>query len=162
MERIKTRFDKWALDNEDMKAIQTIIPELNENEDERIRQALIRFFKNTHNWVNLKYDGDEIVAYLEKQKEPKPAEWSEEDEGKLKKVIATVQCAGNRVNNNATNIGLINWLQDRLKSLRPQTHWKPSKEQMEALNTLLCVGDFSYVGQAPKLQELYIDLKKLM
>ena len=48
-----------------------------------------------------------------------------------------------------------------LKSLRPQSYWKPSKEQIEALNTLLCVGDFSYVNQHQQLQGLYNDLKKL-
>ena len=41
IERISARFDKWALDNEDMKAIQTLIPELRESEDERIRKGLI-------------------------------------------------------------------------------------------------------------------------
>jgi hypothetical protein len=40
IERIKTRFDKWALDDEDMKAIQTLIPELKESEDERIRKEV--------------------------------------------------------------------------------------------------------------------------
>jgi len=61
-------------------------PELKESEDERIRKALIRFFKNTHDWVNLKYDGDEIVAYLEKQKEQKPImiQWTGKN---LKEVI---------------------------------------------------------------------------
>ena len=38
--RIKARFDKWALDDEDMKAIQTLIPELSESEDERIRKEI--------------------------------------------------------------------------------------------------------------------------
>ena len=86
------------------------------------------------------------------QKEQKP-EWSDEDERKLQKCIKIVE----------------RWEEDydiayapysgMLKSLRP--HWKPSEEQMEALNSLLCIGDFSYVGQATKLQELYIELKKL-
>ena len=41
-------------------------------------------------------------------------------------------------------------------------HWKPSEEQMEALNTLNLHGDLSYVGQQNQLISLYQDLKKLM
>ena len=75
IERIKTRFDKWALDNEDMEAIQTLIPELAESEDERILNALI-----THIRI---YEGDfttvgvtrlEMLDWLEKQKKQKPTE----------------------------------------------------------------------------------------
>ena len=53
-------------------ALRCIFPELAESEDERIRKALIKFFRGTDNWANLKYSGKEIVAYLEKQKEQKP------------------------------------------------------------------------------------------
>lgn len=73
IERIKARFDKWALDNEDMKAIQTLIPELGESE-ERIRKELVAFFKGMQDsdyhekyWHDLEID--RILAYLEKQKE---------------------------------------------------------------------------------------------
>lgn len=47
-----------------------------------------------------------------------------------------------------------------LRSLKP--HWKPSNEQMEALNALNLHGDLSYVGQQKQLISLYQDLKKLM
>lgn len=47
----------------------------------------------------------------------------------------------------------------RIKSLRPS--WKPSEEQMKALNALNCYGDLSYVGQQNQLISLYNDLKKL-
>lgn len=52
-----------------------------------------------------------------------------------------------------------------LKSLRPQSHWKPSKEQMEALNE--AVGDYnaeetaSCEKTADILESLYNDLEKL-
>ena len=39
--------------------------------------------------------------------------------------------------------------------------WKPSEEQMKALNTCIMQGEISYVGQGPELQSLYNDLKKL-
>lgn len=44
------------------------------------------------------------------------------------------------------------WLMNRLKSLRPQPHWKPSKEQMKALNA---------VANEGVLLDLFIDLLKL-
>lgn len=40
--------------------------------------------------------------------------------------------------------------------------WKPSEEQMAALNALNCHGDLSYIGQQNQLISLYNDLKKLM
>lgn len=40
--------------------------------------------------------------------------------------------------------------------------WKPSEEQMKALNTLNLYGNLSYVGQQNQLISLYQDLKKLM
>lgn len=73
IKRIKVRFDKLALDDKDIKAIQTLIPELCENEDERIRKKCIELIKrvipsgNTHS-----QESKEIldcIAYLEKQKE---------------------------------------------------------------------------------------------
>lgn len=42
-----------------------------------------------------------------------------------------------------------------------QPSWKPSEEQMDALNALNCHGDLSYIGQQSQLISLYNDLKKL-
>ncbi len=80
-ERIKARFDKWALDNEDMKAIQTLIPELRESEDDRIRKWLVDYFTEIgENWIHREFTCKQIVAYLEKQKEQKPIEWKPQPE----------------------------------------------------------------------------------
>ena len=54
----------------------------------------------------------------------KPAEWSKEDENMRWNVISIV---GGSKSVQAEE--MIDWL----KSLRPQPHWKPSKEQMDAL-----------------------------
>lgn len=43
-----------------------------------------------------------------------------------------------------------------------QEMWKPSEEQMKALNALNLYGGLSYVGQESQLISLYQDLKKLM
>lgn len=89
IERIKIRFDKWALDDEDMKAIQTLIPELKESDDERIRKLLVwQVYRNiedeTNDLAQSVYDGikghdpdieesiedwKRCLAWLEKQKE---------------------------------------------------------------------------------------------
>ena len=65
--RIKARFDKWALDNEDMKAIQTLIPELYENEDEKIREFLIGILSQGTWRKEWPFSPNEVVAYLERQ-----------------------------------------------------------------------------------------------
>lgn len=68
IERIKARFDKWALDDEDMKAIQTLIPELSEDEDERVRKALINLVSTVGEYYLPKLeDRNKMLAYLEKQ-----------------------------------------------------------------------------------------------
>ena len=74
IERIKTRFDKWALDDGDMKAIQTLIPELAESEDEKFRKYIVRACKETieadDRGLALSMDTTKkLYAYLEKQKE---------------------------------------------------------------------------------------------
>lgn len=68
MERVKARFDKWALDNEDIKAIQTIIPELRENEGEKIMDDIMEAVENWFPYERV----EEIRYYLNKQKEQKP------------------------------------------------------------------------------------------
>ena len=59
-------------------AVEDIFPELRESEDERIRKEMISFLRSPFIKENLT---DEKVApwldWLEKQKEQKPAEWSE-------------------------------------------------------------------------------------
>ena len=75
--------------------------------------------------------------------------WSEEDEMYLSQAIETLERENYLV------------LAEKLKSLRSKSHWKPSEEQMKALNALNCCGDLSYIGQQSQLISLYNDLKKL-
>ncbi len=48
----------------------------------------------------------------------------------------------------------VNWI---LKSVRPQNHWKPSKEQMQALLSK----EEGWPPRQKVLESLYNDLKKL-
>ena len=70
----------------------------------------------------------------------KPTEWSDEDEKYSSYICAALQCYYRlREDRNNTNgqeelDKARNWLYNRLKSLKPQPQWKPSDEQMEALD----------------------------
>ena len=86
--------------------------------------------------------------------EQNPA-WSEEDEKCCSIVIAEFsKCAGKSVSKDE-------WMRcnDWLNSLRPQSHWKPSDEQIKAIKWVID-------GDSPEnwnitLKNLYQDLKKL-
>ena len=88
----------------------------------------------------------ETMAY---QKEQKPAEWSEEDEKKLNSIILKLRHDGGLLYEKEITF---------LKSLRMQSHWKPSEEQMQSLKHAYSMMN----GQAgTDLADLYYDLKKL-
>lgn len=116
-------------------AVEHAFPELKESEDERMLRTIIRGFENWKGNGNVVFNNtkvDDILAYLEKQKEQKPAEWSEEDEKMRDRIIDIL----NRTFSVYSALGTsstrpscptykdeIAWL----KSLRPS--WKPSEEE---------------------------------
>lgn len=74
-------------DDRELEGLRTLIPELTESEDERIRKELIEAFEvydieSSWNLIPVKH----ILAWLEKQKEQEPS-WSEEDEKRVKQLI---------------------------------------------------------------------------
>ena len=76
-------------------ALETIIPELKESEDEKIRKALIHIVKGACSKYGIKYQGQEIseeklLAWLKKQ--GTPAKLSEEEQNRYAKVVLT-SCA---------------------------------------------------------------------
>ena len=146
---------------------------------------------NDFGWIDeLKHDLkhpeelDEKVQEVLKKRQ-KPAEWSDEDERmRNHKKEGLISAKQNKATKALYN-GIEKCYDEKiawLKSLRPQIidsaplytieqvdekireaqEWKPSEEQMEALNALNCHGDLSYVGQQNQLISLYNDLKKLM
>lgn len=69
------------LEGKEIEAIQTLIPELKESEDERIRKALIQYLKDYRcNLPNGLYSRYDFFAYLEKQKDKMTAEEYENSE----------------------------------------------------------------------------------
>lgn len=132
-----------------------------ESEDERIRKELIEAFEvydieSSWNLIPVKH----ILAWLERQKEQKPAAWSEEDEQYLlvcKNALNKYQRSDHW---DATII--LTWLENRLKSIRPQPYWKPSEEQIEALKLIVSnKKHYAPVLHEIALDTLYNDLKKL-
>ena len=109
------RAKKWALTHK--LCIEDVFPELAESEDERIRRAIWLVLVATEEYQDAFYRTHNITRkectdWLEKQKEQKPTEWSEEEKGILFECISALQNSSN-------------WLlADKLKSLRPQ---KPLK-----------------------------------
>ena len=86
----------------------------------------------------------------------KPAEWSEEDKKLLDFWLCVIDGKNMRMDKNIRKASreFIN----RLKSLRPKPHWKPSEEQMEELDVVRR----GWTSDSELLDTLYNDLKKLM
>ena len=145
--------------------------------DKEIIEALIKYLKEQDgfltaiNCVSTKA----ILSWLKKQKENpksaisipadcasnangiasvKPAEWSKEyKEMRIKTLhFLSTRCSVNDYEE----------IEEWLNSLRPQPHWKPSKEQMNALDEAkIQMSLIGCYGLCPLLQSLINDLKKL-
>ena len=188
------------------KQMEIVFPQLAESEDERIRKRLIEYFEGFRMGnVEVRWEGlivQEVLAWLEKQKEQKPAEWSEdiirkaikevgltqhqidwfktnvfppkqewseEDEDMLNSCISSIEEAKeNRYAYKETDGDTsydheIAWL----KSLRPvskeslQPHWKPSEEQMKALNEIInTLAESKYPHESDYLFNMLNGLRK--
>jgi len=120
-------------------ALRELVPELKESEDERIRKEIIDWMKGgtTYDWQENK---EKWIAYLEKQKEQKPAEWSEEDRKMLDAIIKrysfpietdfSVFVGEDKLKDMREELG---WL----KSLRPQLKYEWSEEDEEMLDAMV-------------------------
>ena len=77
--KVANEMRHWLKTDREKEALETLIPELQEPEDERIIKTLQEYVKN-RNWPLNGPTQDEALAWLEKQKEQKPVERDEEDE----------------------------------------------------------------------------------
>ena len=87
------------------------------------------------------------------------AEWSEEDEKMYNSALWHIKNSCGNGGKNSGEFDVYNWLKNRVKSLRPQPHWKPSEEQMDTLKNV-AYGTYQN-GNGPALRSLYEQLKKL-
>jgi hypothetical protein len=83
----------------------------------------------------------EVVAHPEKYGLQKPAEWSEEDEAMWMDIKYQM------IHGSYIPFDKIEWIENRLKSLRPQPHWKPSEDEERLINTAISfLKDFADKG----------------
>ena len=160
--------------------VRKILPELKESEDERIRKTLIDMLKNDEKCY-LKE-----IAWLEKQGEQKPyglreeckdcqcnyvgeckgscamkrneqKPWGKEDENLFKLSLENLTELKDRFGNEYGKVGdCIVWH----KSLRPQSTWKPSDEQITVINdTIRFIEDKS---DSLRSDYLYNKMKELL
>ena len=85
--------------------------------------------------------------------------WNEEDEVRLTNIIIMLKEGASHhfVKGDITNS--VDWLKSLKERMKLQ--WKPSEEQLKALNAINVTGGVSYAGQGQELINLYNDLKKL-
>lgn len=160
-----------------------------ESEDEKIRKELIGYLTHraeVTGFIDEDKDCKRWIAYFEKQKEQKPescdcsrdeesytngihhvlmnpeayglikqkpAEWSEEDKHCIHQLILFCE---NCMQQDSEAIRCATWL----KSLRPQPHWKPSEEQMKALEDAFRKDGGNEYRKI--INSLYNDLQKLL
>lgn len=104
--------------------LESLFPELKETEDEKIRKDLITFLDeiwhlgknaNFDKWD--KSDCSNWIAWLEKQGEQKPVEWSEKDEHKVKDIIYFLNSAKVHYASDVELNGCIKWLWSLLQRM---------------------------------------------
>lgn len=142
IERVRSRFDKWALDEEDLEALRALGLVTIESEDERIRKELLEEIEfiiphddetDSEGLILPSYHAriDRYRSYLEKQKEQKPAEWSEEDTCILEDAVTAVDLLGNDDEYSKTHPNLAKAFRvakDWLKSLPERFNLQPKQE----------------------------------
>lgn len=99
------------------------------------------------------------VFRLATEKEiPQPKqEWSDEDNEHIKSIISTIECSKAQFPNSPAVLEAYNSDLIWLKSLRPQNHWKPSDEQMKALNYVV---NLMALSERPTENDLYYNILK--
>ena len=160
IERAKGLID-FCSDSE-LKTLEHVFPELKESEDERMRNVAINACKYmVDNFENSTKQYEDAIAWLEKQGEQKPAEWSEEDENLFRCAIDAVREESKVRTDGCLDEEVGEMVIDWLKSLRPQNTWKPSDRELGAM--LIAIGDERQKGSdvAKELLNIYQQLKKL-
>ena len=115
--------------------LEDIFPELKEN-DERIRKDLIKAISTYTQFANR--PSNEIIAWLEKQGEQKPA-WSEEDEEMFKDCLVDLQFLidNGRKCNKELYQNEIKWFKTIKDRIKPQPKQEWSDEDDETLTRIV-------------------------
>ena len=147
---------EWDAEKKELKMIEQK-PAWSEEDEKQLNDIieLLPDLSNRHNWLKS----------LKDRVQPKQ-EWSEEDEELLRDVSDTYFYNDEDYPEETYKRMLkkvLDWMNKRAKSLRSQSTWKPSKEQITVLHDVAAYIDNSiYPDQKDILVNLYLQLKKLM
>ena len=128
--------------------MEIVCPELKAQDDESIRKELIDFV----NQYAQREVREQFIPWLEKQKEQKP-----DCNGCAKHLEGYISGRTDAENKLLEKYGIVETPEDELK-MKPR--WKPSEEQMEALENTIYFD--KTVLRKKRLQSLYEQLKKLI
>lgn len=133
-------------------AVETLVPELAESEDERIRKVIVKYFKELHveSWINLEIPN--ILAWLEKQKET-GIRWFKSDNVK------------NPDKPHIDKTGMFYTTDGRMCyaseiEKQKEVKWSPSEGEMGVLYKLCYVSNQITDEDDTELTRLYQDLKR--
>jgi len=103
------------------------------------------------------------IKSIKDRVQPQPQrEWSEGVERLIEEAAECLRKYASKVQGGNSKVYVLS-LADRIESFRPQTTWKPSEEQIEALMHMrFAVEKFGPSASLAALDSLYNDLKKLM
>lgn len=110
---------------------------------------------------NLQLNKGEIdwLKSLKDRAQPQPRqEWSEEDENHVKSILSTIECCKAQFPNAQAVVEAYNADIEWLKSLRPQSQWRPSDKQMKALDIAIRCGIQLGTWEEDALKSLYQEL----
>ena len=95
--------------------LESLFPELKESEDERTRKEIITYLSTVEDKELISYES--WVAWLEKQAEQKPVEWSEYDEHKIKNIIYFLKSANKHYISEVEIDACVRWLWSLLQRM---------------------------------------------
>ena len=133
------------------KQMEIVFPELAESEDERTRKRLIEYFEGFRMGnVEVRWEGlivQEVLAWLEKQKEQKPAEWSEDI---IRKAIKEVGLTQHQIDWFKTNV------------FPPKPEWSEEDEKIRKALVWHLKADVDFVSNGVTKAEClaYLDKQK--
>lgn len=139
----------YFLNGKEIEAVQTLIPELRESEDEEIYREIYsivhyHYERKTALFVHSR-DRNEMLrkwekakSYLEKLKEQKPVEWSEEDGRLAEEALDMIKSNGGWGRSDDAVKQVSNWFNNRFKLLRPQPkqEWSEKDEEKSAIDLI--------------------------
>ena len=162
LEIVRKRYAPDGVDDTLRIALETLIPELAESEDEHRRKDAIYFLESAKKHYADTSEIEKTIAWLKSLCPQPKKEWGEDDEKVIEAACALLcEYAGyyKEKDMEAKNLQLFK-VSQRLKSLRPS--WKPSEEQMKGL--LVAIGDEKERGSdvVKPLRSLYPQLQKLI